>query len=790
MLLNKMNEKRKKKLLKKFMIKLFEKKGEIIRKYFGVWKKIIQIKNNNKDYINKEINISKTTNKKIITYIKIEKEKQIKNEIDEKEEEREPNNKVYIKKDSKSNLYVKHRPQTLNFVSSTKNNQDKKNNVIYTQPKLNDINSKSENISLKQEFPIKLKKNIINEKEKEKYIKEEIKTFTLQNPKKETTKEFSLIINPLQRKEEFDSIDLNLSSIKIPKIPQKKAKNKEINDYRFVRSKIRNNIGNNADLLSPSICRSNKRSIEIEKNDNNNNSLNNENLNNVKRKLIFEKEKAILSTGKEENNKDSIKDESITKNKILNYKKITYIPYKKIVKNMENNIKEDKNYRLKEKDKNYEISNKEEKSNIIRKYERKIFKNERKEVKIKSKTVIEEVEIELKNHEFNLENRCKKEYYKDKDYNNLILCEEIIYKSYEAVPEKLLNIIAIQKPVKNLKKNEKVKDNEKNVDEKESIFVQKIIKYKERERRNGNIFKSPIKSPLTPSRNELDIERLSPFSGNIRNSYKKKQRRINIISPEQSYKERRERKENELIEKKEKPKLITPTITEHEDLKKIIIIPNCPVSETINYIKDIRKSCLKSNIIENIDSYPIKENIPKIKVPDKRFYPKIYKSLKKSKKLTDFHIQFLRDIPHYSFKRLDPNKIYNIINDNNKILALIQIFYIYAHYKYDKYFIKLEYWNRWKKKIGIFNTSNNNYLTHLKNISGHCFSAEKIIIKEIRCGIHPDSNNLTDCMCLRTRLCLKRILLRHYLLKVINKKKYYLLIWYKKALKKIRAIYL
>ena len=150
----------------------------------------------------------------------------------------------------------------------------------------------------------------------------------------------------------------------------------------------------------------------------------------------------------------------------------------------------------------------------------------------------------------------------------------------------------------------------------------------------------------------------------------------------------------------------------------------------------------------------------------------------------------MRDIPHHSFKRLDPNKIYNIINDNNKILALIQIFYIYAHYKYDKYFIKLEYWNRWKKKIGIFNNSNNNYLTHLKNISGHCFSAEKIIIKEIRCGIHPDSNNLTDCMCLRTRLCLKRILLRHYLLKVINKKKYYLLIWYKKALKKIRAIYL
>ncbi len=98
----------------------------------------------------------------------------------------------YIKKDSKSNLYIKQRPQTLNMASSTKNNQEnKKNIIIYNKPELNDLKAKSETITPKQEFPIKLKKNIINEKENGNQIKEgKIKTFYLPHPKKETTKEF------------------------------------------------------------------------------------------------------------------------------------------------------------------------------------------------------------------------------------------------------------------------------------------------------------------------------------------------------------------------------------------------------------------------------------------------------------------------------------------------------------------------------------------------------------------------------------------------------------------------
>ena len=149
-------------------------------------------------------------------------------------------------------------------------------------------------------------------------------------------------------------------------------------------------------------------------------------------------------------------------------------------------------------------------------------------------------------------------------------------------------------------------------------------------------------------------------------------------------------------------------------------------------------------------------------------------------------MQFLKEVPHPTFKQVLPEKIYNIINDTNKKLALLQIFYIYAHYKYNKYLIKKTYWNRWKKKVKLFSVNNN--VIHLKNINGHCFSVQKIVVKEIRCGIHPDSKTFIDCLCLRTKYCLKRIILRHYLLKLIDRKKYYLYKWYKKALGKIRPI--
>ena len=430
-LLNKMDEKRKKKLLIKFIRKISENKEEVLKDFFKKWK------NNFKDKINDDINNIKVKKKRLITNTKNKKEEPIKNDINEKETEIEINTKT--QKDSKSNLYIKHRPHALNITSSTKNNQENKKNIIFTQTETIEIKTtKIETTKMKTEYPIKPKKNIINEKIKPKIIKEEIKKFTLPNPKKETTKEYQIIINPIQRKEQFDSFDLNLPSLpeKIPKIPEKKSKKIENikkdnnnNNDRFTHSRIRSNFGKCSDLLSP-VYRSNKRTIDNEHNENN--SINDEDGIHVRKKLKFDKISSTIDN--EELNTISLKNDASIQKKDFGYKTYTFIPRKKIIHGKEIAKKIERN-RFKDKVKEI-INNKNnvEEKDTKKRFERRIFSNEKKEGDIKSKTFNAETKIEFKIKEFNLENQCKKEYYKD--YNNFILCEEIVYKCYDDKTER------------------------------------------------------------------------------------------------------------------------------------------------------------------------------------------------------------------------------------------------------------------------------------------------------------------------------------------------------------------
>ena len=840
--LNKMNEKRKRKLLIKYIIKINEKNEEILKKYLNIWKN--DNENNCIHEENEDLNIIKTKNKKTITTIKTNKNIEYKETQEEKDIDSIKSDKA--RKDSSSNLYIKHRPHALNYVYSTKNEGNKKNKNYNqyetknetTTPKLN----KNEKISL------------ITEKTriKVKYIKEETKKFNLPNPKKEINKEFIIIIPPKERKDEYDTIDLNLPTIPIPKIPQKKTQKVEINtNTRYTHNQSRRNHKKFSEMLSP-VYRSNKRTIDLESSEN---SSNNNDTITVRKKLKFEKNTSTIDN--EEINTISLKNDPSIETREFGYRTYTFIPHKKIIKGGIKGreiIKKDIRNRLKEKDQdlgnNTNDNNLNTRINTRRKYERKLFNIEKKQTEIKSKTFV----IETKVKQFYLDKQCKKEY--NKDYNDYILCEEIVYKSYNAIPEKILNISTIRKPtkkrgkiLKTIENFEQIENYEEVTEERESIFVQKVIRYKERERKYGHLFKSPIKSPMTPYKNEIVISSLSPFSRTTTNFFKEKERRLNLFSPRKLYKERTEKREKEilierkeqrekeiLIERKEKEKLVYEKdikerqIIEKKDkyiekkeenkenndsvmspripkirtnilspriindvnfnVKKVMInIPKCPKSETIDYLKDINRPSLKNEIIDNIDSMPIKETIGWAKLPDKRFYPKIYKSSKITQNLVNFHMQFLRDVPHHTFNNVAPKKLYEIINDTNKKLALMKIYYIYAHYKYDKYLIKKIYWNKWLKNINI-STGNNNQFIHLTNIYGHCISAEKIVVKEIRCGIHPYSMNYMDCLCLRTRFCLKRILLRHYLLKVIDRRKYYMYLWYKNAFGRIRQIYL
>ena len=68
------------------------------------------------------------------------------------------------------------------------------------------------------------------------------------------------------------------------------------------------------------------------------------------------------------------------------------------------------------------------------------------------------------------------------------------------------------------------------------------------------------------------------------------------------------------------------------------MIPKCEKSVTINYLKKIRTLGIKNNIIENFRQLPKKEIICKAKIPDRRFYPKIYNSMKKTQNVPATHV--------------------------------------------------------------------------------------------------------------------------------------------------------
>ena len=104
-LLNKMDEKEKK-IIDKILIKIIEDKDKVLKNAF------IKLKNNCEDTINN--NINEINN--------------IKNDI--KKKEAEMTNNIKNKKDSKLNLYKKHRPHALNINSSNEGNNK---NIIYTE---------------------------------------------------------------------------------------------------------------------------------------------------------------------------------------------------------------------------------------------------------------------------------------------------------------------------------------------------------------------------------------------------------------------------------------------------------------------------------------------------------------------------------------------------------------------------------------------------------------------------------------------------------------------------------
>ena len=449
-----------------------------------------------------------------------------------------------------------------------------------------------------------------------------------------------------------------------------------------------------------------------------------------------------VTTDSEEPNTITLKNDPSIENNDFGHKS-KHITYKKIIKTIKN------------------ISKNDNTKNIGRNIDKTLYTYDSRHVKAKtfiSENVGKNEDIN-KIKKFNLGNKiCKKEYMIN--YDDLILCEEIIYKCNDPVHEKIFNIKPVQKP-KKIEKNNKYKSpiispiyDEK----KESIFVQKVIRYKKQEKKYGygNIDKSPMRLPINPNDIELQISALSPFNRSSRDFYKKEIKKLNKleeISPPQDM-----------------------CITDRGNKKDTLLIFNSPKMNNSDENNN-------NNIFDNTysDNY---EN----EINDSELNNNINKELNLTKKLADFHLRFFKDLPEKSFYRTQPRILYNIINKGNEKLALLKIFYIYEKYKMNEYSIKKMYLRKWQRALNFLDINIDNNM-HIINKFGHCLSAKNIVIREIRCGIHPNNENTFNCSCLLIRIKLKKILLRHHLLKDIDQRKYYLFKWYKNTFRKIRAIF-
>ena len=707
-------KKQKRKILIKYIIKKNnEENNNFIKRYFNIWKEILQndneLDNNKTDDHNK---IIKDKDKKFIPYKKRKIKEiltDIKYELEDLNNELRGNNANYNYK-----LYFKQKTPDINYISSLKN--DKNYNEKEKTEIINDLNNKSDGS-----------------------IKDVIKRFILPMPNKEKTKEYPLILNPIRRKEDSYEInlDLNLSDIKqTPKMPHRKEKKKSYNNKLINKEYNKENEELNKD------SNKNKNNNNVKELENNSDK----NIPAIRTKIIYN-----ITTESEENNTISLKNDSPVENKDFIHnesKRENVIQYKKIIKNEKYIFKHDKG-RI-----------------IGRNYNKK--ENNFEEGHIKSKTFISDYigikkEENSKNKKFNLDNKLDKIEYTF-NYNDLILCEEIVYKTNEATIEKKINIKTVKKPKIYEKNTTGIKHpirNNFSKEKKSSIFLQKVIRYKRQEKKcdYGNLNQILQRIPINPNDVEINISELNPFNKSSENFYKKENKKFDkiISSPDVCITDRGEKRQQ------------------------------------FNQFKSpqIRFSSDNNNIFDdyyytsNEDNYYSEEN----EVIDEELRDKINKELNLTKKLTDFHSGFLENLPDKIFKSMKPNILYSLIKNNNKKLALWKIFYIYGQYKINNYLLKREYLRRWQKSVNFIDIDIK-VNSHIINKSGHCISAKNIVIKEIRCGIHPDNVHHINCFCFRIRLNLKKILLRHFLLKFLNKEKFYLFKWYKKTFKKIRPLYL
>ena len=183
-----------------------------------------------------------------------------------------------------------------------------------------------------------------------------------------------------------------------------------------------------------------------------------------------------------------------------------------------------------------------------------------------------------------------------------------------------------------------------------------------------------------------------------------------------------------------------------------------------------KKSQNKLNGKDNLqEEYIIDKNSKRVKIPE------LFDEIKKSMIINSNIYKMITNTREGDKEKFNINLYLKFIKQKNKALGAYQLYYLYLMLNEDNEFNMKKYFlNKWKKKCKIFNNVEKTMLwdKHKKN-----------------CICHNEWNKFSECNCHELNTALKKILIRHIYMKKINKRRYYLFLWYKKCFGRARSIY-
>ena len=225
------------------------------------------------------------------------------------------------------------------------------------------------------------------------------------------------------------------------------------------------------------------------------------------------------------------------------------------------------------------------------------------------------------------------------------------------------------------------------------------------------------------------------------------------------------------------------------------------VSGTGNLNMNTKKSNIDAdNVIVEVDDFSkkiVKGSVYNL-TKDKILLPYIYKLSLNNNNAVNKTLNVLKNCNGKLFKMISSEDYARILEKNQKNVAAYQIFCLFSFYNCGKDFYKMKYaFNKWKKFINIFNQLIK--IKHIKNYRGHCIGCDCEDLHQCHisycCCENDEENNKCsnyslcfNCSCKLCQIILKKILIRHKIMKIVNPKRYHLYLWYKHIFNRSRII--